>query len=176
VLMDRYVPVDATARAREILPAEQGAGEPFPAAGAPRRFSLARYRGHGGPRGPRVKAVGTHRILIDREEVDLSACEQLVSPSQTRTLAEILSRLLEGADGEKPWSELGAGFAAAELQRFLESVLDEERALGGTGRAEEAAGLDRISRTPRADLAGVRSIEVLALIHRLRALRVEERE
>ncbi|MCK4412215.1 MAG: ABC-ATPase domain-containing protein [Candidatus Eisenbacteria sp.] len=159
IQMDRYLPRDVTAEAREIAPPGGGSSEAFPPAGCLRRLRLDAYRRQVGPKGPRIKAPGTHRLLVEREEVDLGACEQLVSPSQTRALAEILGRLLEGDRAAAPWNRLGAAFTPEELEELL----------GGLGDG----GLDRFSRFPRGDLAAVRTIEVLAMINRLRSLGVD---
>jgi len=134
------------------------AEEPFPLAGCPRRLALAAYRRRLGPKGVRVKAHGTRRIVVEREEVELGACEQLVSPSQTRTLGEILARLIEGRGGDALGAELHDGFSAAQLIAALDG--------------EEAALLDRLTRFPRGDLAAVRPVEALAMLNRLRALQV----
>jgi predicted ABC-class ATPase len=158
IQMDRYLPEDVTARAQEIAPRGTLREEPLPAEGPPRRFGLGRYRRGIGPKGPRVKAHGTARLLVQREEVDLGACEQLVSPSQTRTLSEILARLLEDQGAEAPWGRLRGGFTADQLQRVLDELGSEV--------------LEGASRFPRGDLAAVRAIEVMAMLNRLRDLTV----
>jgi predicted ABC-class ATPase len=158
IQMDRYVPADVTARAQAIAPQAEMREEPFPGAGPPRRLGLGRYRRGIGPRGPRVKAHGTSRLLVQREEVDLGACEQLVSPSQTRTLSEILTRLLEDQGAGAPWRPLHGGFTAGQLRRVLDEQDDEV--------------LEGSSRFPRGDLAAVRAVEVMAMLNRLRELTV----
>jgi len=153
VQMDRYVPVDVTARAKEISPQGPAGEEPFPPPGPCRRLDVGRYQRSVGPKGPRVKAQGTARILVQREEVDLGACEQIVSSSQTRALAEVLERLLEG-EGRV----LASGCTPADIARAWEELGEEV--------------LDRMTRFPRGDLAAVRPIEVIAMLNRLRGLSV----
>ncbi|MCK4305370.1 MAG: ABC-ATPase domain-containing protein [Candidatus Eisenbacteria sp.] len=157
IQMDRYLPEDVTALAKEISPEGPTADEVFPPPPPQRRFRLSAYRRQIGPKGPRVKAHGTKRILVQKEEVDLSGCEQLVSSSQTRTLGEILQRLLEEY-GQGPWAHLASGFTTADLQRTLEGLREEV--------------LDGLSRFPRGDLAEVRAVEVIAMINRLRGLAI----
>jgi predicted ABC-class ATPase len=159
IQMDRYVPQDVTIRAREIAAQGPPTDEPFPEQIRERRFDLQDYRRRIGPKGPRVKAHGTRRIVAEREEVDLSACEQLVSSSQARTLGEILERLIEGGGEDAVWRHLADGFTPADIERVLAEFGEDD--------------LDRLSRFPRGDLAEVRGIEVIAMINRLRALAVE---
>lgn len=161
IQMDHYLPVDVTAVAKEISPGGPAVDEPFPAAGPPRCFRVESYRSRIGPKGPRVKAHGTARIVVQREEVDLGACEQLVSSSQTRTLSEILERLLEGRGRDPAWHRLADGFTREDLCRILD------------GFGEEV--LDNVSRFPRGDLAGVRAIEIIGMVNRLRGLSVTQK-
>ncbi len=158
IQMDSYLPADVTAQARAIAQPGPDSPAPFPAPGAPRRLSLERYRRVVGPRGPRVKAQGASRILVEREEVDLGACEQIISAAQVRTLAEILERLLEGRGRDPIWQRLAGGLTADDVRRTLADAGDEV--------------LDRASRYPRGDLAEVRAVEVMALLNRLRKVSV----
>ncbi len=158
IQMDRYLPADVTAAAREIAPPGPAADAPFPPPPPERRLHLGRYRRQIGPKGPKVRAHGTARILVQREEVDLSACEQLVSASQTRSLGEILERLLVGGGGDPAWSRVGREFTPEDLARLL------------AGFGEDV--LDKTSGFARGDLAAVRTLEVIAMINRLRDLEV----
>lgn len=188
IQMDQYVPYEVTARAREIVGAMSAAGHgsvSAPPAGsaaaampgsesrggdgsgfappaAARRLSLEAYRQRIGPKGPRVKAQGIHRILAEREEIDLVACEQLVSGSQTRTLAQILERLLEGESRDPAWRARANGFTPEEIQHTLDACGEDL--------------LDRASRFPRGDLALVRGYEVVAMLNRLRKLSVSREQ
>jgi len=162
IQMDHYQPVDVTAKAKEIIGDWGGAkaqSDPFPPPGAIRRLRLDRYRRKIGPKGPRIKAVGTTRILAMKEEIDLGACEQLVSSSQTRTLCEILDSLLATRTGNQIWDRLRDGFTPEDLQAAIASLGNEL--------------LDSVSHFPRGDLAAVRDIEVMAMLNRLRLVQVE---
>jgi predicted ABC-class ATPase len=165
ILMDHYRPHEVTEEARRIIrevdeqtghkAPERADGDPFQT----RRARRLAAPGYG--RGPRlkVKAVGTRRIVVDREEVDLEACEQLMSPAQVRTLAEILQGFLEGR--LRGLGDPQRGFAIPEVLQALAELL-------------ERRGLDGVSVFRRPDLAAVRPLEVAALLNRLRRLRCLE--
>lgn len=159
IQMDRYIPADVTARAREIAPPGTAESASFHAPGAVRRLRFVRYQRRIGPRGPRVKAHGTARLIAEREEIDLGACEGLVASAQVCALAEILERLLAGQGRAPVWRDLSRGLTAPELTAALE------------GFGEEL--LEEIARHPRGDLAEVRAIEVIAMLNRLRELNVD---
>jgi len=156
IQMDRYRPVDVTPDAHAIAPPGPASPDPFPEAGVPRRLIFEHYRAAAGPRGLRIKAQGAARILVDREEVDLGACEQIISAAQVRALAEILEQALENAGRDGMWREAATGLTAADVRRVLRDGGDEV--------------LDRSSRFPRGDLAAVRDIEVMFMLNRLRDL------
>jgi predicted ABC-class ATPase len=162
IQMDRYRPVDVTAEAQAICGGKttSRAAEFTPTLDGIRRLRLDRYRRKFGPKGARVKAVGTARIVAIKEEIDLCACEQLVSPSQTRFLCEILTRLLEGRGGDSAWRDLYDGFTPSRIREILVQLGDEQ--------------LDRSSYWLRGDLAEVRALEVIAALNRLRELKVEQ--
>ncbi len=183
IQMNCYKPADVTSLAREIIAGQSDQAdqivldEPFPDPGAIRRLRLNQYRRKIGPRGPKIRTVSTTRILAMKEEINLGACEQLVSSSQTRTMSEILRFLLASRDGEfilsQPGGELpldlpGNSSAGGAAARGF-SPADLRRVLGGLGREM----LDTVSQFPRGDLAEVRDIEVMAMLNRLRQVQVE---
>jgi predicted ABC-class ATPase len=162
ILMDHYRPRDVTGAAREIIsgideatgharPVEGGDGDgPF----APRGNRRLRIGNYGRER-IRVKAVGTRRLVVDREEVDLESCDQLMSAAQVRALAEFLTRILEG---HRDLPDASRGFHISELQGAYADVMEDK-------------GLDGIARFRRPDLAAVRPIDIAAAVNRLRRLR-----
>ncbi len=156
IQMDRYQPHDVTDRARSIAPPGDADPEPFPPAGPPRRLRLDAYRRRVGPRGPRVKVAGRMRILVEREELDVSACEQLVSLSQVRLLAAVIERLLDPQVRHPAWARLGEELTPVGLRAALEAMGEEL--------------LEAASAHPRGDLAMVRPLEIVAGINRLRQL------
>lgn len=97
----------------------------------------------------KTRSRGTKSIDFGKEEVDLAAVEQLVDPSQLRTISEALLRIREKADGTKSVTEL------------LDEIYGEGVYLG------RAAISDLHGR-----LAGVRRIEVAAALNRLRSLQI----
>jgi predicted ABC-class ATPase len=162
VLMDHYRPIDVTEKARGIIAEidgvtrREGPGAVEPE-GVPARAAARRLRvsGYGRADRVRVKAVGTRRIVVDREEILLDSLEQLTSPGQVRTLAELLARLLEGGHRDLP--EAGRGFDIPRLVEASRQLL-------------ETRGLDGASRYPRPDLAEVRPADLAAAVNRLRRL------
>jgi predicted ABC-class ATPase len=160
ILMDHYRPRDVTEEARGIISdideatghaVSSETGSDIFAPKGERRLRLGRY-GHGDR--IKVKAVGTRRLVVDREEVDLESCDQLVSPAQVRTLAEFLTRILEG---QRDLPDVSRGFHLSELVNAFMEVTKER-------------GLDGISRFRRPDLAAVRLADVAAMVNRLRRL------
>lgn len=158
VQMDRYLPVDVTAAAKEIAPPGPEETAPFPPPPADRCLRLDRYQQRVGPKGPRVKAPGKGRLLVEREEVDLGACEQLVSLSQVRLLAAIIEQLIEKRSRSQCWMSLSGGCTPSAVREVF-------------GDLEEDL-LQEASRFPRGDLAMVRPLEMVALLNRLREVSV----
>jgi len=154
--MRGYVPRDVTAEAKRIAAEHRGgmrlreARTPLetPRHRVPDRRSLDPSRGR---RDIRVDARGKDALLFGTNEIDLRAVEQLLDPSQTRAIAQILVRARE------EW--MGPGVTLSELLDRIETSLDEE-------------GLDRLAGRPM-NLARPRRFEVAAALNRLRTLRVE---
>lgn len=157
IWMDAYRPREVTARAHAIAAAD---GAPAPA--APQLFAApparipdptsvsAERRGR-----DRVRARGTEEIAFGGEEIDLRAVEQIVAPSQTRAIGDLLA------------------YAAAR------GILDGRRTIAETlaalDTALDRAGLDLLAERPDehpGDLARPRMLEVAAALNRLRTLRV----
>ncbi len=155
IMMQNYMPHDVTGAARKIIEDTPGqrvveaAGRlcrpapriPLPAGGKPDRF--------------RVRARGVEQISFGRDDINLAYVDQLVDPSQTRAVAEIIRYAYERyVDGKKPLS--------AVVERVLEDI----------GRE----GLDVVSPFERGqhpgDLAGPRKQEIMAAFNRLRSVRI----
>lgn len=104
-----------------------------------------------GPRS-KVKVKDRQTILFDRQSIDLSFVEQLVSPSQTRAIAQILMHLAKSANN-----------SCLPLPGTIDSIL----------RQVQKEGLDCLSpnvKKPFGDLALPRKQEILAAINRFRGL------
>lgn len=157
ILMDEYHPFDVTRQAKEVAEAQsnnrdQEGGKGFGDISS--RVPLA--AGFDPRKGKREKAdaKGLHTIQFGTAHLDLSGVEQLVDPSQTRAIAEILRLLGKRADGSKTLGEL------------IEEICQEVK----------KNGLDFLSpfrgQHP-GDLALPRKHEVAAAVNRLRTLRVK---
>lgn len=152
VAMDAYLPVDATAKAREVcaalpsrrsVPADLPTWSPRPRAPAP--ASLAPSRG--GRSRAKVRARGLRDLSYGDDTIALDGLEQLVDPSQVRALGLLLERASRQPDGS----------SVAELARHVVSEAN-------------AQGLYALQPSP--ELAAVRPHEVAAALNRLRALKL----
>lgn len=147
---------DVTGEAREI--AERYASERKREGGSSfgpilERRPLARSIDPSRGRKPvKTKSRGTKTINFGTEEIDLSGVEQLVDPSQLRTVTEALLRIRERADGRRTVREL------------LDELFGEE----------DYVARERISDV-HGRLAAVRRLEVAAALNRLRSLRVSSK-
>lgn len=158
IMMDSYVPVDVTQRARQVAKAHCSARQPegggifsLPAARVVKPHSLNPRRG----RSAKVDARGRHTILFGSVNLNLSAVEQLVDTSQTRALANML-RFISCNLNNKPM-ELETLLAA------IEKIIDER-------------GLEGVSPYPQqhpGDMARPRMLELAAAINRLRTLAIQ---
>jgi len=132
-----------TGRLREI-------GEPLGPIGArvPLPSSLDPRRGR---REESVKARGTHSLTIGREELDLSAVEQIVSWPQLQAIGQgLLLAWREAMDGTHTLAE----------------ILDVVQA------RMESRGLDVLDPRLPGELATFRRFELAAALNRIRSLRV----
>ncbi|MCS7222109.1 MAG: ABC-ATPase domain-containing protein [Anaerolineae bacterium] len=156
IAMEEYRPWDATARAKEI--ARRYAAERRPEGGpsfgviTPRIPLPDSIDPSKGRREVSLKARGLKTILFGREEIDLSAVEQLVDDSQVRAIAQALyyarERYIDG-------------------RRTLAEVLDAVMA------DIERGGLDVLDPRQMGDYAWFRRFELAAALNRLRTLQVK---
>lgn len=156
IMMDHYVPRDVTDQARNIgeqfeSPREKEGGASF--GPMTRRVVLptsfqARRKGK-----EKIDAKGLSHIVFGDTDVDLSALEQLVDPSQTRAIAQMMRRLSQIADGR------------TELVTLVEKLYTQI----------EAQGLDSLSPFTGhpGDLAMPRKFEFVGAVNRLRTLTVK---
>jgi predicted ABC-class ATPase len=156
IAMENYRPWDATERAKEI--ARKYAAERRPEGGErfgsitpriPLPDSLDPSKGR---REVSLKARGLKTILFGREEIDLSAVEQLVDDSQVRAIAQALYYAREKyMDGRRTMKEI------------LDAVM----------RDIDEQGLDVLDPRRMGDYARFRRFELAAALNRLRTLRVK---
>ncbi len=155
IMLDEYRPYDVTERARAI--AEKYKSERRPEGGehfgevshrVPLASSLDPSKGK---REVKITAKGVKTILFGRHEIDLSAVEQLVDPSQLNAIGQALYYAREKyMDG----------------QRTVREILD------AVERDIVEHGLDVIDVRPMGDYAYFRRFELAAALNRLRTLRV----
>ncbi len=153
--MEAFVPWDATARAHEIAAAHRTdrareGGDTFGTL-RPRRPLAGSLDPRRGRRDVSLRSRGTRSIEFGRDEIDLSAVEQLVDGGQTRAVAEALE------------------FAR---RRVLDGDRDVAAVLDAIDEAIAARGLDAVQSRPAGDLARPRRFEIAAALNRLRTLRV----
>jgi predicted ABC-class ATPase len=156
--MHRYVPADHTAEARDVA--------------ARFRTERAREGGHWTPirtRVPDPKSINAQkaknpvsikvqnptRVIFGREELDLSALEQIVEEAQVRAIAQAM------VFGAARWLD-----GRRTLREALSAVMDDIA----------ASGLDVIDQRQSGDYAHFRIHELAAAVGRLRTLRVRSRE
>ncbi|MEX2528891.1 MAG: ABC-ATPase domain-containing protein [Gemmatimonadota bacterium] len=154
IAMNRYLPEEITARAREVASAhptgrlrEVPAPMAEPGIRIPDPDSVDPSRGR---RAASVKVRDTETILFGQVELELHALEQLLSRAQARGVSEALLLLRTQMDGHTP------------LPQLLDGVM---------GQLEER-GLDILGRGTDGDLAGFRRLELAGALNRLRGLRV----
>ena len=158
IMMQNYQAIEVTGEARKIVqstPDQRALEAAGPLGGASPR--VPQPAGGGNSERVRVKSRGLDQISFGRDEINLNYVDQLVDPSQTRAVAEII-RYAFGryVDGSLP------------LSRVVDSVLSDI----------EAEGLDAIS--PFAggqhpgDLAKPRKQEIMAAFNRLRTVKMTQ--
>lgn len=152
ITMDGYLPHDTTAKAREVceaLPTRRVTAAPSVTWGRPDRIPTPTSIGpqhHGRGRG-KVRARGLRDLGYGDETLGLDGLEQLVDPSQVRTLGMLLEWV----------SRQPQGSSIAELAR-------------DATQAAQSEGLYGLRPSP--ELAAVRPAELAAAINRLRTLQV----
>ncbi|GAB4526929.1 MAG: ABC-ATPase domain-containing protein [Anaerolineae bacterium] len=155
IAMDAYLPQDVTDRARAIArkyraERRREGGERFGEV-TPRVPLAESLDPSKGRREVKISARGVKTILFGTHEIDLTAVEQLVDPSQLNAIGQALyyarQRYLDG-------------------HRALPEILDAVMA------DIDREGLDVLDRRLVGDLARFRRYELAAALNRLRTLRV----
>ncbi|MCL6612345.1 MAG: ABC-ATPase domain-containing protein [Peptococcaceae bacterium] len=160
IMMQNYRALDVTETARKIVESTPGGRIAEAAGGLDRPAPRAPLPAGGGGSGRiRVKARGVEQISFGRDGINLACVDQLVDPSQTRAVAEIIRYAFERyVDGTRPLSEVA--------DKVLEDI-DRE-------------GLDVISPFERGqhpgDFARPRKQEIMAAFNRLRGVRMRSGE
>ncbi len=158
IAMIEFVPHDVTAQAKAIAQAYRTerrpeGGERFgritPRVPLPESVDPSKGR-----KAVKLKVHDVEEIAFGAEEIDLSAVEQIVHPSQTRAIARALvharRRYIDG-------------------RRTIPEILD------AVMRDLDEQGLDVLSPSPLGDLARFRRYELAAALNRLRTLEVRQK-
>jgi predicted ABC-class ATPase len=157
ILMDHYVPRDVTGRVAEIRGAlrsmrKKEGGDRFGKL-TPRAPLRESFRPGRGGKEVHIDVKGAHTILFGTTSIDLDLVEQLVDPSQTRAIGELIYYYGQNyADGRTP---------------LFEGL---KRAIGDLTRG----GFDVLRVRKAGNLAIPRIYELAAAINRLRTLRVRQ--
>ncbi|GEL76953.1 ABC-ATPase domain-containing protein [Tenuibacillus multivorans] len=158
IMMDQYVPINVTDRARQIA---QGNPVEWPESSTSFgewtnrtviRQSIKQKLGQKA----KVQAKGRHSIMIGRDTIDLSLVEQIVDTSQTRMIANMLKYMAMHAPFKYDLS-------ITEWLNHFEKEIDEN-GLGFTQKNNEQHP---------GDLAKPRRYEVAAAINRLRQIKID---
>ncbi|WGP06666.1 ABC-ATPase domain-containing protein [Bacillus subtilis] len=156
IALDAYVPADVTARARELVGAEDGAGPSAEASDAVFAAAPARVPTAGALRPSSktksAKAKGLDTVQFGRSFIDLAALSQLIDGQQTGAIAEALEYLAEIFDGTT---------SITEALTEIDAMLDAQGIDGITGHHAHPGHLAR----PRTQ-------EIAAALNRFRGLRL----
>ncbi len=161
IMMDSYRPRVVTERAKELVerrPMRRRPEGPGTIGSLRRRFPLPRSVDPSYGKRIRVEAKGLNAIIFGQDTVDLRFLEQLVDASQAETIANMLLRAwrLKLFDGDLP------------LRSIAEMLRDEVA----------HKGLDVLSRFGEGvhpgNMAEVRVVDFMAVVNRLRSLRVRQ--
>lgn len=157
IMMDEYVPQNVTANAREIIeksPLKREAIETLSFKNLSNRYFLQESLQTTKGKRSKTQAKGLHKILMGKTEISFSYTEQLVDPSQTRMIAELI-QYLDRNHGLQDKS-------IQELLDWIEEQMDEEGLAFFTMRKGEHPG----------DIARPRKYEIAAVLNRMRTAKV----
>ena len=127
LLLENYLPYDATARAREVSRGEvaassaDSAAAPWPQEAVRKRLLLSCPPPQAGRR-EKTRAEGTSTLRLNREEIDISALAQVVDPGQAEAIAFAIRALVADANGKETIADacqrFAAEFASSSWQTF----------------------------------------------------------
>ncbi|TFB13164.1 ATPase [Filobacillus milosensis] len=157
IMMDQYVPVNVTEKARQIAnenPVEWPEAAQTFGKWTDRqvvRDSIKKKLGHKA----KVQAKGKHTIMLGREAIDLSLVEQIVDVSQTRMVANMLKYMAMHAPVKQD-------LTVPEWLDYFEEEVNKKGLSFTQKNQEEHPG----------DLAMPRRFELAAAINRLRQIKI----
>lgn len=155
IMMDSYKAKDVTEQARKVaaeFPSQrQPEGGEYFGVISPRIPQGESFDSRRGRREVKIDAKGLYTILYGTTNIDLSALEQLVDPSQTRAIGASISYVASRyMDGKRSLAEI--------LQRLMADI--------------EREGLDVITANKVGNLAQPRLFEIAGAINRMRTLEI----
>ncbi|MGI8317152.1 ABC-ATPase domain-containing protein [Halobacillus mangrovi] len=160
IMMDQYVPHNVTEKAKEIAeryPSQRTAMSEQEFGAIPKRSflpaSLQTRRG----KKEKVQAKGKTTIIMGRTDIDLDGVEQLVDPSQTRLIADLIMHL----------DKKGILKEEQSLSQLLENI---EQQIDTKGLAAFAPFKDQHP----GELARPRRFEIAATLNRIRTAKVKD--
>ncbi|MGY4689894.1 ABC-ATPase domain-containing protein [Salibacterium sp. K-3] len=157
VMMEEYLPKDVTAQAKDIASRfgtdrRKEAGSSFGDITS-RTVQLTSFQAQKGKK-EKVGGKGLYSIMYGKDNIDVSGVEQLINPSQTNAVAEMIRHAVRKLGREAPLED---------ILSLIEQELDEH-------------GLDAVSpfqgQHP-GDLARPRRYELAAAINRYRPLQIK---
>ncbi len=156
IVMEDYLPKDATTEAR-LIASKCRAERKSEGGGTFGRISSRIPIANSidpskGKRDVKVTAKGVKTLLFGRSEIDLTAVEQLVTPSQIRSIGDAIVYAKS--------SYMSGGHTLGEIMDLVMGDIEEK-------------GLDILSPFPVGDYALPRKFEVAAAINRLRTVRMK---
>ncbi|WP_311524177.1 ABC-ATPase domain-containing protein [uncultured Varibaculum sp.] len=125
LLLENYLPYDATTKAHEVSSAEgvasstDSAAAPWPQEAVRKRLLLSCPPPPAGRR-EKTRAEGTATLRLNREEIDISALAQVVDPGQAEAIAYAIRALVTDATGKETIADACARFDA----KFASSAWD----------------------------------------------------
>ena len=123
LLLENYLPYDATTKAHEVSSAEgvasstDSAAAPWPQEAVRKRRLLSCPPPPAGRR-EKTRAEGTATLRLNREEIDISALAQVVDPGQAEAIAYAIRALVTDATGKETIADACARFDA----KFASSI------------------------------------------------------
>ncbi len=155
IAMTEFVPTDVTPQAKAIAndyrtDRQSEGGTAFGTLSS-RQLILKRSRRNDDPRGPKLKVRGVDELVINKDEINLLAVEQLVDADQVRAIGQAIAYLQT--------HELRGDRTVAELVEMIQQRI-------------KTAGFDDLFGKPQGDAAQFRVFELAAALNRWRSLSV----
>lgn len=159
IMMDQYVPHNVSERAKAIAqkyPSTRAESTDDSFGPLPNRSFLPQSLQTRKGKKEKVQAKGLQKILMGREEIALENVEQLVDPSQTRMIADVLLHLDKKG-------RLKQGNSLKSLLQMIEDQFDQEGLASFGPFKDQHPG----------ELARPRSFEIAATLNRIRTAKVK---